>query len=105
MDSIPVIILAAICSMAVSAQSDSCYRDLNGLLDYKIEERINSTLRQRLTTLVPELTQSVTSMVEQRIGETVNNTLNRQLGNRIAADIRSALANEPGEFCVVGCLN
>ena len=99
MVSIPVIVLAAICSTAVSAQSDTCYQDFNGLFGYKIEEQVNSTLRERLTTLVPELTQNVTSMVEQRIAATVNNTLNTELGNRIAAGIMTALANEPGEIC------
>lgn len=100
MVSLSVVVLVIVCSMVVSAQSNSCDRqgDFTELLHELIETKVNNTLRDDLEQLVKnEVTRIVSGNIDQRIEDKVNRTIHKELEGKVRDHVKTALANEPGE--------
>ena len=98
--SLSVVLLAVVCRMVVSAQSDSCGRqkDFVELLHELIETKINNTLRDDLERLVKaEVKRIVSGSIDKRIEGKVNKTIHIELEGRVGDHVKTALASEPGE--------
>lgn len=97
MVSLSVVVLVVVCSMVVSAQSNSCDRqkDFTELLQELIEIKVNNTLRGDL--VKTEVTRIMSGSIDKRIEGKVNRTIHNELEGRVRDHVKTALANEPGE--------
>ena len=86
-----VLLLLAVCTATVSAQTDcASQNDFLGMLDQVIETKVNNTLfRDSLDVLV--------NRISERIEGEINMTLNSELERRVRDQIGNVLATEPGE--------
>ena len=98
MVSLITVALVAVCSMVVSAQSDSCdgQKDFVELLHELIETKINRTLRDDLERLV--MNNIVSGSIDKRIEDKLNRTLHDELEGTVGDHVNTALANEPGKL-------
>ena len=104
MVSLNVVVLIVVCSVVVSAQSDSCEseKDFVELLHEVIETKINNSLRDDVELLVKaEVNRVVSGRIEKRIEDKVDEIIVNELEGRIENHVETALASEPGEQAVI----